>query len=66
MRSLADASNTLSLSLRQRHLDLSAATARLGSVLPDVLRRLAQHLDDEEDLIIPLMLERGEAAFDVG
>ena len=30
------------------------------------MRQLARHLGDEEDLIIPLILDRGEAALGVG
>ncbi|MGD9920545.1 MAG: hemerythrin domain-containing protein [Pseudorhodoplanes sp.] len=42
-----------------------AATAHLqsGDVL---LRSLTRHLDDEEDLIVPLILDRGEPALGVG
>ena len=31
-----------------------------------LIRRLGRHLDDEEELIIPLILDRGEAALGVG
>ena len=31
-----------------------------------LLRQLAQHLGDEEDLIVPLILDRTEAALGVG
>ena len=31
-----------------------------------LLRLLTRHLSDEEDLIIPLILDRGEAALGVG
>jgi hypothetical protein len=34
-----------------------------GAVL---LRGLIRHLDDEEDLIVPLILDRGEQALGVG
>jgi hypothetical protein len=37
----------------------SAASATL-------LRRLRRHLDDEEDLIVPLILDRTEAGLGVG
>jgi hypothetical protein len=30
-----------------------------------LLKGLARHLDDEEDLIVPLILDRGEAALGV-
>jgi hypothetical protein len=46
--------------------DLSAAAdayARSGGVL---LRGLIRHLDDEEDLIVPLILDRGEPALGLG
>lgn len=39
------------------------AYAQSGSVL---LRGLSRHLDDEEDLIVPLILDRGELALGVG
>lgn len=39
------------------------AYAQSGSVL---LRGLIRHLDDEEDLIVPLILDRGELALGVG
>lgn len=39
------------------------AYARSGSTL---LRGLLRHLDDEEDLIVPLILDRGETALGVG
>jgi hypothetical protein len=43
----------------------SAADAYIqsGAVL---LRGLIRHLDDEEDLIVPLILDRGEDALGVG
>ena len=31
-----------------------------------LLKQLVQHLDDEEDLIVPLILDRGEEALGVG
>ena len=38
-------------------------TCKRGAVL---LRGLTRHLDDEEDLIVPLILDRGELALGVG
>lgn len=54
-----------------RNLDADASTvkqageayAQSGTVL---LRGLLRHLDDEEDLIVPLILDRGETALGVG
>ena len=44
--------------LRRRGDDYAAASGAL-------LKGLIRHLDDEEDLIVPLILERGEAALGV-
>jgi len=72
---LADASNGLLEALRQPAadrpatdrptVDVPGASARLATTLPAFLTRLGRHLDDEEDLIIPLILERGEAGLGV-
>lgn len=67
---LAEASNDLLQGLRQPTadrpiVDVPGATARLAITLPTFLTHLARHLDDEEDLIIPLILERGEAGLGV-
>lgn len=37
-----------------------AALARFRDAQVDLGRELIRHLDDEEDLVIPLLLERGE------
>lgn len=58
---LAGASNALLQGLADPGRDLAAAKAGLATALPAFLDRLGRHLDDEEDLIIPLILERGEA-----
>ena len=46
------------------------AVARCGDAYADassaLLKGLIRHLDDEEDLIVPLILERGEEALGVG
>jgi hemerythrin-like domain-containing protein len=42
-----------------------AADDYVGSAA-DLLRGLVRHLDDEEDLIVPLILDRGEVALGVG
>lgn len=57
---LADAGNALLRSLTTPTSDQPAASARLALALPSFLDRLKRHLDDEEDLVIPLLLDRGE------
>jgi iron-sulfur cluster repair protein YtfE (RIC family) len=66
MAATADAANVLlrALSgdadeLRRRGDDYAAASGAL-------LKGLIRHLDDEEDLIVPLILDRGEDALGVG
>lgn len=66
IRELGRASDTLLAALRLPAADLPGAVAGLGQRLPDFLRRLDRHLLDEEDLIVPLILERSEAALGVG
>lgn len=63
---LAAASDGLLAALRDPSADLARATAGLGSLLPGFLGQLDRHLADEEDLIIPLILERSEAGLGVG
>lgn len=63
---LAAASDGLLAALRDPSADLARATAGLGSLLPGFLGQLDRHLADEEDLIIPLLLERSEAGLGVG
>ncbi len=63
---LGAASDGLLSALRRPTADLPGATAALGGRLPGFSRKLDRHLDDEEDLIIPLILERSEAALGVG
>src|SRR5947209_1382022 len=45
---------------------LRAAGDAYGTANDALLRQLRRHLDDEEDLIIPLILDRTEAALGVG
>jgi hypothetical protein len=66
IRALAGASDALLGALRTPTADLARATSALGGLLPDFLGKLDRHLDDEEDLIIPLILERSEAGLGVG
>lgn len=66
IRELAQASDGLLQALRSPTADLEGATAALGGLLPGFLQKLDRHLADEEDLIIPLILERSEAGLGVG
>jgi hypothetical protein len=45
---------------------LRAAAERYGAASDGLLLLLTRHLADEEDLIVPLILDRGEAALGVG
>jgi hypothetical protein len=45
---------------------LRFAAERYSDTSGALLRLLTRHLGDEEDLIIPLILDRGEAALGVG
>ena len=65
IRELGGASDGLLTALRAPSADLPRATAALGALLPGFLQKLDRHLDDEEDLIIPLILERSEAGLGV-
>ena len=63
---LATASNMLLQALRTPGADGPRATAHLASAIPSFIGQLGRHLEDEEDLIIPLILERSEAGLGVG
>ncbi len=63
---LAIESNELMKALRAPGADQRGAAARLAATLPVFLTLLGRHLEDEEDLIIPLILERSEAGLGVG
>jgi hemerythrin-like domain-containing protein len=62
---LARASNGLLAALQAPTADVPGATAGLATSLPAFLHRLGRHLGDEEDLLIPLILERSEAGLGV-
>ncbi len=66
IRELAGASDALLRALHQPAADLAGASAGLGGLLPRFQGKLERHLDDEEDLIMPLILERSEAGLGVG
>lgn len=63
---LGTASNTLLRTLQTRGADGPRATAHLTIAIASFIGQLGRHLEDEEDLIIPLILERGEAGLGVG
>lgn len=63
---LRTASNTLLRTLGTGGQDCPRATAHLTSAMSSFIGQLGRHLEDEEDLIIPLILERGEASLGVG
>jgi iron-sulfur cluster repair protein YtfE (RIC family) len=45
--------------------EIANATPRLAGALAALAAGLGRHLDDEEDLIMPVVLERGEAALGI-
>ena len=63
---LGTASDTLLRALATPTDDRPAAIAGLATTLPAFLHRLLRHLDDEEDLVIPLLIEQGEGALGMG
>jgi hypothetical protein len=46
--------------------DLRAPGDNYATASAALLKGLIRHLDDEEDLIVPLILDRGEEALGVG
>ncbi|MEZ5863922.1 MAG: hemerythrin domain-containing protein [Geminicoccaceae bacterium] len=63
---LGTASDTLLRALASTTDDRPGAIAGLATTLPAFLDRLLRHLDDEEDLVIPLLIERGEGSLGMG
>jgi hypothetical protein len=55
----AEAANAL-LQALARTPDAEGPAAHYAETSGRLLRRMRRHLDDEEDLVIPLMMERGE------
>jgi hypothetical protein len=55
----ADAANAL-LQALARTPDVEAPAAAYAETSARLLRRMRRHLDDEEDLVIPLLIEHGE------
>jgi hemerythrin-like domain-containing protein len=58
----AEAANALLQALARDPEAAQGPAEAYAEVSTTLLRRMLRHLDDEEDLVIPLMLERGEAA----
>ena len=65
LHQLAEAGGVLDAALSGRG-DMAAARAALAERLDATLPALLRHLDDEEELVIPLILERTEGALGVG
>jgi hypothetical protein len=58
----AEAANALLQALARQPAGAEGPAAAYAETSTRLLRRMERHLDDEEDLVIPLFLERGEAA----
>lgn len=58
----AEAANALLQALARQPDNAEGPTANYAAVSARLLRRVERHLGDEEDLVIPLLLDRGEAA----
>ncbi|RAI04466.1 cation-binding protein [Acuticoccus sediminis] len=59
LHELADAGNALQLGLKGRG-DVPGASAHLADRLARASTGLMRHLDDEEDIVVPLILDRSE------
>ncbi|WP_193369416.1 hemerythrin domain-containing protein [Pelagibius marinus] len=59
LHATAEAANALLQALARRP-DVEAPAAAYAETSARLLRRMHRHLDDEEDLVIPLLIERGE------
>ncbi len=66
MARVADAANALLRALAGNADRLRACSGDYAAASGALLDGLMRHLDDEEDLIVPLILERGEDALGVG
>jgi iron-sulfur cluster repair protein YtfE (RIC family) len=65
MAATAEATNALLRALAEK-ADARAPDEAYAKASGTLLKGLIRHLDDEEDLIVPLILDRGEAALGVG
>ena len=61
-----DSANEFLRSLQADKDKLRAAAADYADVNGRLLKQMLRHLDDEEDLIVPLILDRGEDKLGVG
>jgi len=57
----ADAANAFLQALARSPQDAEAPGAAYAETSTRLLNRMLRHLDDEEDLVIPLLIERGES-----
>lgn len=57
----AEAANALLQALARQPDDAEGPAACYAEASARLLARMARHLDDEEDLVIPLLIDRGEA-----
>ncbi len=62
----AETANAVLAALDAEKDQRSRAIETYASASARLLRSLGRHLDDEEDLIVPLILDRGEGALGVG
>lgn len=60
LRALAGSANALAAATRGEG-DLARTSARLSERIDAMLPAVARHLEDEEDLVIPLLAARGDA-----
>jgi len=65
MARVAETANALLRALSSDADSLRARTDDYAAASGTLLKGLIRHLDDEEDLIVPLILDRGEAALGV-
>lgn len=65
MACTAETANALLHSLQGGSDTMRRCSDRYADASSALLKGLAQHLDDEEDLIVPLILDRGEEALGV-
>jgi hypothetical protein len=66
MDGAVDAANAFLRAVDPGGEELQRAAAGYAAASDPMLDLLIRHLDDEEDLIVPLILDRGEAALGVG
>lgn len=65
MEQTANAANALLRTLAGKPQDMQHCGDGYAAASAALLKGLIRHLDDEEDLIVPLILDRGEAALGV-